>query len=79
MPPIPAIASRLNSWNGRDSLGETGSGAAMASDALGGTSVGGSASGAHLGKTRAAVYRELQRAQKDGTLDRLNSLHGGGN
>jgi hypothetical protein len=74
MPPIPAIASRLNSWNGRDSLGETGSGAAMASDA-----VGGSASGAHLGKTRAAVYRELQRAQKDCTLDRLNSLHGGGN
>jgi hypothetical protein len=54
------------------------SNAAMTSDAMGGTSVGGSESGAHLGKTRAEVYQELQRAQKDGTLDRLKALYGGG-
>lgn len=52
--------------------------ATMTSDAVGGTSVGGSESGAHLGKTRAEVYQELLRAQKDGTLDRLNELYGGG-
>lgn len=50
----------------------------MTSDAVGGTSVSGSESGAHLGKTRAEVYQELLRAQKDGTLDRLNAFYGGG-
>ena len=29
------------------------------------------------GKTRAEVYQELIRAQKDGTLERLNALYGG--
>jgi hypothetical protein len=55
----------------------TDSNAAMASDAVGGTPEGGSMSGAHVGKTRAEVYQELLRAQKDGTLDRLNALYGG--
>ena len=55
------------------------SNAAMTSDAVGGTSVGssGSGSGALRGKTRAEVKQELQRAQQDGTLDRLNALYGG--
>lgn len=53
------------------------SNAAMTSDAVGGTSVGSSGSGALRGKTRAEVVQELQRAQKDGTLDRLNALYGG--
>ena len=55
----------------------TGSNASMTSDAVGGTPEGSSMSGAHVGKTRADVYQELQRAQKDGTLDRLNVLYGG--
>jgi hypothetical protein len=49
----------------------------MASGAVGGTPAGGSMSGAPVGKTRADVRQELQRAQKDGTLDRLNALYGG--
>ncbi|MFM0557649.1 DUF4148 domain-containing protein [Paraburkholderia sediminicola] len=53
------------------------SNATMTSDAVGGTSVGSSGSGAARGKTRAEVVQELQRAQKDGTLDRLNALYGG--
>lgn len=53
------------------------SNAAMTSDAVGGTPGGGSMSGAPLGKTRAEVKQELQRAQQDGTLDRLNALYGG--
>lgn len=53
------------------------SNAAMTSDAVGGTPGGSSMSGAHVGKTRAEVNQELQRAQKDGTLDRLNALYGG--
>ncbi|MFP3566265.1 DUF4148 domain-containing protein [Paraburkholderia sp. SIMBA_030] len=56
----------------------TDSNAAMTSDAVGGTPGGSSMSGAHVGKTRAEVYQELLRAQKDGTLDRLNALYGGG-
>jgi hypothetical protein len=55
----------------------TDSNAAMASGAVGGTPAGGSMSGAPVGKTRADVRQELQRAQKDGTLDRLNALYGG--
>jgi len=55
----------------------TDSNAAMTSDAVGGTSVGGSDSGAIHGKTRAEVKQELQRAQQDGTMDRLNALYGG--
>ncbi|RDJ98941.1 hypothetical protein DLM46_31185 [Paraburkholderia lacunae] len=46
------------------------SNAAMTSDAVGGTSVGSSGSGAFHGKTRAEVKQELQRAQQDGTLER---------
>ncbi|MGF6756564.1 DUF4148 domain-containing protein [Paraburkholderia sp. GAS42] len=53
------------------------SNAAMTSDAVGGTSVSSSGSGAYHGKTRAEVKQELQRAQQDGTLDRLNALYGG--
>ncbi|WP_172173748.1 DUF4148 domain-containing protein [Paraburkholderia elongata] len=53
------------------------SNAAMTSDAVGGTSVGSSDSSAFHGKTRAEVKQELQRAQQDGTMDRLNSLYGG--
>ncbi|WP_206996183.1 DUF4148 domain-containing protein [Trinickia mobilis] len=53
------------------------SNAAMTSDAVGGTSGGGSMSGAPSGKTRAEVYQELLRAQKDGTQERLNALYGG--
>ena len=53
------------------------SNAAMTSDAVGGTPAGSSGSGAIHGKTRAEVIQELQRAQKDGTLDRLNALYGG--
>ncbi|GAB3630294.1 hypothetical protein PTE30175_03636 [Pandoraea terrae] len=30
------------------------------------------------GKTREEVYQELIRAQKDGTMERLNALYGGG-
>jgi hypothetical protein len=30
------------------------------------------------GKTRAQVYQELERARKDGTMDRLNPLYSGG-
>lgn len=55
------------------------SNAAMTSDAVGGTLASGSDSGAHIGKTRAEVYQELWRAEKDGTLNRLNALYGGGN
>ena len=55
----------------------TGSNAAMTSDAVGGTSMGSSNSGALHAKTRAEVKQELQRAQQDGTMDRLNSLYGG--
>jgi hypothetical protein len=33
---------------------------------------------APVGKTRAEVYRELMRAQQDGTMERLNELYGGG-
>ncbi|AQV96790.1 DUF4148 domain-containing protein [Cupriavidus necator] len=33
---------------------------------------------APMGKTREEVRQELIRAQKDGTLDRLNELYGGG-
>jgi hypothetical protein len=57
----------------------SGTNAAMTSDAVGGAVAGGSESGAHVGKTRAEVYKELQRAQKDGTLNQLNVLYGGGN
>lgn len=55
----------------------TDSNAAMTSDAVGGTSVGSGNSGALHGKTRAEVKKELQRAQQDGSLDRLNALYGG--
>ncbi|RKE40099.1 uncharacterized protein DUF4148 [Paraburkholderia sp. BL23I1N1] len=55
----------------------TDSNAAMTSDAVGGTSVGSSGSGGFQGKTRAEVKQELQRAQQDGTLDRLNTLYAG--
>ncbi|TKC79892.1 DUF4148 domain-containing protein [Trinickia terrae] len=55
------------------------SGAAIAAQSVGGSLGGTSGSGAPVGKTRAEVYQELQRAQKDGTLDRLNALYGGGN
>ena len=53
------------------------SNAAMTSDAVGGTSMGSGDSGALHGKTRAEVKQELQRAQQDGTMDRLNALYGG--
>lgn len=53
------------------------SNAAMTSDSVGGTSMGSSNSGAIHGKTRAEVKQELQRAQQDGTLERLNALYGG--
>ena len=55
----------------------TDSNAAMTSDAVGGTSMGSSNSGALHAKTRAEVKQELQRAQQDGTMDRLNALYGG--
>ncbi|WP_172315875.1 DUF4148 domain-containing protein [Paraburkholderia solitsugae] len=55
----------------------TDSNAAMTTDAVGGTSIGSSDSGALQGKTRAEVKLELQRAQQDGTMDRLNALYGG--
>ena len=55
----------------------TDSNAAMTTDAVGGMSMGSSDSGALHGKTRAEVKQELQRAQQDGTLDRLNALYGG--
>ncbi|MFL9891060.1 DUF4148 domain-containing protein [Paraburkholderia sp. RL17-383-BIF-A] len=65
--------------NADTSSAATNSNAAMTSDAVGGVFAGGSESGAHVGKTRSEVYQELWRAQKDGTLDRLNALYGGGN
>ncbi|CAG9187567.1 DUF4148 domain-containing protein [Cupriavidus pinatubonensis] len=33
---------------------------------------------APMGKTREEVRQELIRAQKDGTMERLNALYGGG-
>ncbi|SOE95227.1 protein of unknown function [Burkholderia sp. D7] len=79
--PIAALALCTTLAYAGDDAGTTGtatgSNASMTSDAVGGTPEGSSMSGAHVGKTRAEVYQELQRAQKDGTLDRLNVLYGG--
>ncbi|MFM0566048.1 DUF4148 domain-containing protein [Paraburkholderia sediminicola] len=79
--PIAALALCTTLAYAGDDAGTTSmatdSNAAMTSDAVGGTPVGGSMSGAQVGKTRAEVKQELQRAQKDGTLDRLNALYGG--
>jgi hypothetical protein len=50
---------------------------AMASESVGAPSGGTSGSGAPVGKTRAEVYQELLRAQKDGSLDKLNAELGG--
>ncbi|WP_107153392.1 DUF4148 domain-containing protein [Trinickia symbiotica] len=50
----------------------------MTQNAVGAQPATGMESGAPMGKTRAEVYQELLRAQKDGTLDRLNALYGGG-
>jgi len=79
--PIAALALCTTLAYAGDTAGiastATDSNAAMTSAAVGGTPGGGSMSGAPVGKTRADVYQELQRAQKDGTLDRLNVLYGG--
>ncbi|MPW19377.1 DUF4148 domain-containing protein [Paraburkholderia sp. CNPSo 3157] len=53
------------------------SNAAMATDSVGGTTAGATTSGASVGKTRAQVYQELIRAEKDGTLNRINEYYGG--
>jgi len=49
--------------------------AAMTTESVGGA-MGGSGSGALVGKTREQVYQELLRAQKDGTMDRMNAFYG---
>lgn len=46
--------------------------------AVGAQSAGSMESGAPAGKTRDQVYQELIRAERDGTLERLNGLYGGG-
>jgi hypothetical protein len=55
------------------------SNAAMTAQSVGGSPGGTIGSGAPIGKTRADVYQELLRAQKDGTMDRMNAFYGGGN
>jgi hypothetical protein len=57
---------------------DSGSNAAMAADAVGGTMDGTTGSGAMVGKTRDQVYQELIRAKRDGSLDRINQLYNGG-
>jgi hypothetical protein len=49
----------------------------MASESVGAPSGGTSAGGAPVGKTRAEVREEYLRAQKDGTLEKLNAEYGG--
>jgi hypothetical protein len=53
------------------------SNAAMTTDSVGGTTAGATTSGASVGKTRAQVYQELIRAEKDGSLNRINGYYGG--
>lgn len=55
------------------------SSAEMTAESVGGSPDGTSGVGAPIGKTRAQVYQELLRAQKDGTLDRINAFYGNGN
>ncbi|SEJ81168.1 DUF4148 domain-containing protein [Paraburkholderia diazotrophica] len=50
---------------------------AMTTDSVGGMTAGATTSGASVGKTRAQVYQELIRAEKDGTLNRINESYGG--
>ncbi|MEW9583329.1 DUF4148 domain-containing protein [Paraburkholderia sp. DGU8] len=51
--------------------------AAFSTDSVGGVSATTSESGVSMGKTRAQVKQELQRARQSGELDRINAEYGG--
>ena len=82
---IPVAALTLfgtQAWAGDDESAPASvsdNSAAMTTESVGGTAGGMSSSGAIVGKTREQVYQELLRAQKDGTIDRMNAFYGGGN
>jgi ABC-type amino acid transport substrate-binding protein len=50
---------------------------ATSPDSVGGVSATTSESGVSMGKTRAQVKQELQRARQSGELDRINAEYGG--
>lgn len=51
--------------------------AVSSTDAVGGVSATTSESGMSMGKTRAQVYQEYQRARQSGELDKINQQYGG--
>ena len=78
--PVAALslyAMQVHAEDATTSSTGSNSNAAMTTDSVGGTTAG-STSGAGVGKTRAQVYQELIRAEKDGTLNRINEVYGGG-
>ena len=79
--PIAAFALCVTQAYAGDDAGTSNavsqSNAAMAAESVGAPSGGTSAGGAPVGKTRAEVREEYLRAQKDGTLEKLNAEYGG--
>jgi len=51
--------------------------AVSSTDSVGGVSATTSESGVSMGKTRAQVYQEYQRARQSGELDKINQQYGG--
>jgi hypothetical protein len=51
--------------------------AVSSTDSVGGVSATTSESGMSMGKTRAQVYQEYERARQSGELDRINAQYGG--
>jgi hypothetical protein len=51
--------------------------AVSSTDSGGGVSATTSESGMSMGKTRAQVYQEYERARQSGELDRINAQYGG--
>lgn len=80
--PVAALALCAAQARASDDMGmppsASDSNTAMTTESVGGATGGSSISGASVGKTRAQVYQELLRAQKDGTMDRINAFYGGG-
>ncbi|MCI0150323.1 DUF4148 domain-containing protein [Paraburkholderia sediminicola] len=56
---------------------QTTSPAVSSTDSVGGVSATTSESGMSMGKTRAQVKQEYQRARQSGELDRINAQYGG--
>jgi len=51
--------------------------AVSSTDSVGGVSATTSETGMPMGKTRAQVYQEYERARQSGELDRINAQYGG--